>query len=371
MPQPDRHRKRVLGVFSGMGEVGGVERSAREAWLAIDEGFEGPNHVINFCAPLPVDIAAGIRASGGVLRQSRSAPLTLMYAFSQRWPVDLALFWHVGLLKLRPFIRSSGAKTALFLHGVEAWRKTSPLVRKRLRQVDLFLTNSDFTWEQFLGFHPDLRSADHLTVPLGLGQPLEPGTTSRPLDPPSALMIGRVAGTEAYKGHDAVIAAWPAVQADIPGAKLRIVGPCDMKAELMDLARKRGVADAIEIAGTVTEVDKHRFLAESRCMALPSRAEGFGLAYIESMRMGRPCLVSTLDAGREVVCPEADSHPDQAAGLAVDPADSTQLAAALIRLMTPGEEWERWSANATERYAARYTAAHFRARLVGALAGIL
>ena len=188
----------------------------------------------------------------------------------------------------------------------------------------------------------------------------------RPAAPPMALMIGRAAKTEAYKGHDSVIDAWPAVRERIPGARLRLIGPSEMTDELMENARKRGVGDVVEIVGPVSEDAKWRALAECRCMALPSRGEGFGLAYIESMRMGRPCVVSTLDAGREVVCPE-DGSP--AGGLAADPADSGSLAAALIRLMTPGPEWEQWSLAASRRYATQYTGELFRKRLIAALIG--
>src|SRR6185369_351165 len=95
--------------------------------------------------------------------------------------------------------------------------------------------------------------------------------------------------------------------------------------------------------------------------ALPiCRSEGFGLVYLEAMRAGRPCLVSTLDAGREVVNP-----PE--AGLAADPADRQALAAALCRLITPGAEWDRWSEQARLRYEGQFTARHFQERLVKAV----
>jgi phosphatidylinositol alpha-1,6-mannosyltransferase len=95
-------------------------------------------------------------------------------------------------------------------------------------------------------------------------------------------------------------------------------------------------------------------------MVLPSRGEGFGLVYAEAMRLGRPCLVSTLDAGQEVVAPPRF-------GLAVDPADREALAEAVSRLLTHGPAWQQWSHLARQRYAAEFTAPHFRRRLVEAL----
>jgi phosphatidylinositol alpha-1,6-mannosyltransferase len=110
----------------------------------------------------------------------------------------------------------------------------------------------------------------------------------------------------------------------------------------------------------VSEEEKQGMLAKSRCLALPSRGEGFGLVYLEAMRMGRPCLVSTLDAGREVVNP-----PE--AGLAVDLDREESLVEAICELLRPGPRWDNWSANARGRYEAAFTAEHFQERLISAL----
>jgi glycosyltransferase involved in cell wall biosynthesis len=103
-------------------------------------------------------------------------------------------------------------------------------------------------------------------------------------------------------------------------------------------------------------------LRRCRCLAMPSRGEGFGLVYLEAMRLGRPCLVSDQDAGREVVAP-----PE--AGLAADPANGPQLAESLCRLLTPGEEWEQWSQAARQRYDSGFQGRDFQQRLLDALFG--
>jgi glycosyltransferase involved in cell wall biosynthesis len=77
------------------------------------------------------------------------------------------------------------------------------------------------------------------------------------------------------------------------------------------------------------------------------------------MRAARPCLVGG-DAGVEVVNP-----PE--AGLSVDPSDARSLVTALVRLLTPGPEWDGMAAGARSRYAAHFTAQHFQERLLSAL----
>jgi phosphatidylinositol alpha-1,6-mannosyltransferase len=173
-------------------------------------------------------------------------------------------------------------------------------------------------------------------------------------------MVGRLNAAENYKGHRQMIEAWPLVLERMPEAELWIAGDGDLRPRLEDLARQSVSGDAVRFYGQVSERDKERLLVACRCLALPSRGEGFGLVYLEAMRIGRPCLVSTVDAGREVV------NPPQA-GLAVDADDPRTIADGTLRMLTAGTEWENWSARARARYEAHFTGDHFRQRLMTAL----
>jgi phosphatidylinositol alpha-1,6-mannosyltransferase len=227
-----------------------------------------------------------------------------------------------------------------------------------LDQMDLFLSNSEFTWQKFIAVNPRWAGAKHRTIALGLGMPeLD---VERPAKIPAAIMIGRMSKGEGYKGHEEVIGAWPCVLQTTPEAELWIVGGGDAADELRALAAASEAKERIRFFGVVTDAQKDRLLRQSRCLVLPSRGEGFGLVYLEAMRLGRPCLASIHDAGREVVGP-----PD--AGLAVNPGDTDEMAQAITRLLTPGAEWERWSTVARRRYESGFTAVHFQRRLVEAV----
>jgi phosphatidylinositol alpha-1,6-mannosyltransferase len=173
-------------------------------------------------------------------------------------------------------------------------------------------------------------------------------------------MIGRMARDEGYKGHREVIEAWPLVLELLPDARLWIVGEGNLKPELIKLVIDQGLSDRVRFWGWVSEVEKQRLLTRAHCLALPSRGEGFGLVYLEAMRLGRPCLVSISDAGREVVDPPQ-------AGVAVNPQDANSLAEALCRLMDRGPQWDQWSREAKKRYETLFTAEHFQRRLLRAL----
>src|SRR5262249_38009463 len=134
----------------------------------------------------------------------------------------------------------------------------------------------------------------------------------------------------------------------------------DLRADLEAMVRGRGMREHVRFLGALPDAARDEALIRSRCLLMPSRDEGFGLVYLEAMRMGRPCLVSTVDAGREGVDP-----PE--AGLAVDPTDSEQIADAICRLLVGGPEWIAWSSRARSRYEKFFTAEQFQARLLETL----
>jgi phosphatidyl-myo-inositol dimannoside synthase len=335
---------------------GGVQLTARLALEALSRGGDS----VRFLGYGPACQPGAHSDGSGHLRElcSRSKTGAAFAALRQRaWP-DRLLFWHADLLKLLPFIGARGRRKLLFLHGIECWRRMDGALASGLDQIDLFLSNSDFTWQRFIAANPRWAGAKHRTVALGVGTPernLEP-----PAKIPAAIMIGRMSSGEGYKGHEEVIGAWPHVLQAISQAELWIVGGGDAVEDLRALAAASQAGERIRFFGVVTDAQKETLLRHSRCLLLPSRGEGFGLVYLEAMRLGRPCLASIHDAGREVVGP-----PE--AGLAVNPGDTEEMAQAITRLLTPGAEWDRWSAAARRRYESGFTAEHFQRRLVEAV----
>lgn len=349
----------VLGLFPAFPpeEVGGIEESARIAWAGITSASSARGASATLFSYTANKSALSGPCDGSILASGKAH--AVLAALRGRWSPDLVLIWHIGLLKLLPFFRLPAARVIQFLHGIEVWRRPDWVTRRLLPQVNLFLSNSDYTWDRFLSNHSCINEFRHLTVSLGLGRPLGVPPTA-PSSPPAALMLSRLSKVEDYKGHREVIAAWPLVLRQMPDARLWIAGDGDLRPELGRLVKAGNLADSVLLFGRVTEQKKQELLQQSRCFVLPSRAEGFGLVYLEAMRLGRPCLVSTLDAGREVVNP-----PE--AGLAVDPGDKEALAASLCRLLSDSGEWRRWASQAKSRYESAFTARHFQSRLASAV----
>jgi phosphatidylinositol alpha-1,6-mannosyltransferase len=334
--------------------LGGVQKSGLIAWEAIVREYGPQSRILCYgmsCASRHTILPGRSEHCGGLAHSVLSAASTFGRA-------ELGLFWHMGLLKLSPLARPR--TRVLFLHGIEAWRPLPDSMLRLLDRVDVFLSNSDYTWSRFLEFHPRFQGKTHRTVALGAGEPV---TVSRPAATPFALIVGRMDRREDYKGHRELITAWPAVNAAIPDAELRVVGGGDLQEELENLSSRLGVSGKVRFYGKVSDQVRDQLLSECRCLAMPSRGEGFGLVYIEAMQKGRPSLVSLSDAGREVVNP-----PE--AGLAVDPGQTTALAGALIQLLSAGGEWDEWSLRARTRFNQQYTTSAHQRRLLDAIHSI-
>lgn len=348
---------KVLGLFPYFGPeaVGGVQASARIAWDAVTEHEDSPPTLLVYASEN--HSRASRNGSETIVVNSKSK--AVYQALSRRWSHNLVFVWHLGLLRLLPFFRLSNARVVVTLLGIEAWKGQRGLTRQQLEKVDLFLSISDHTWRSFVDLNRQCESQPHQTILLGIGSPLV-GETPAPSDTPAALMLSRLSSAEDYKGHREVIDAWPRVLEQKPQAELWIVGDGDLRDDLERLVAELKLEKQVRFWGYVSDEVRDKLLAECRCLVMPSRGEGFGLVYLEAMRVGRPCLVSTLDAGREVVNP-----PE--AGLAANPDDGDELAGSICRLLADGPEWQQWSMQARRRYEQNYTAKHFQERLLAAL----
>ena len=351
-------QSKLLAIFPDFGPstVGGVQLSARLAWEGLDSQsncLSGNVHL--FCYGQPSESLTSLDQITYVSSKAEG----IWAALHRHWRAETVLIWHVGLLKLLPFFRLRGVRTVLFLHGIEIWRPQDRLTTYLLHQIDLFISNSDYTWQRFLTYHPSLSTIAHSTVALGVGKPAT-ATRQSPNEIPAMLMISRLVVGEDYKGHRELIGVWRHVITKLPTAQLWIVGDGDLRAALEQLVHTQNLEKNIHFWGYVSEQKKTELISKCRCLALPSHNEGFGLVYLEAMRLGRPCLVSTLDAGREVIQPPV-------AGLAVDPSDSYALTDAVIQLLSSGTTWDAWSQQARQRYEEYFTADHFQKRLIDAL----
>jgi phosphatidyl-myo-inositol dimannoside synthase len=217
----------------------------------------------------------------------------------------------------------------LVAHGIEVWRPFTFLERRSIRGTHRVLCVSDFTKRQ-LRLHCPIPEGRSVVIPNALDPFLAPKT--RPSEPgpdPVVLSVSRLSKAEGYKGIDHLISAMPSVLAELPGARLRIVGRGDQLPSLQALVKRLKVSNSVEFAGYRSDSDLHADFEACRLFALPSEKEGFGLVYVEAMAHGRPCLVARSGGAPEVVSEETS--------MTVDYGDVAGIAAAIVAALR--REW--------------------------------
>lgn len=228
-------------------------------------------------------------------------------------------------------------RTATRLYGSPLRKALNPLAdalaRVGLRHADGVRTVSAYTTDlvRRAGAEPDAVFPAFMDLEPFLDAP------PRPLpDVPTALFVGVL---ERYKAIDVLAAAWPAVTAAVPEARLEIVG----RGTLAGTVRRLAGADpqrvrwtpALDTRGVAAALDGATLLV------LPSRSEGMGRVIVEAFARGR-CVIGSRVGGIP------DLVEDGVSGLLVEPGEAEALAAALVRVLGDRALAERLGAGARD-----------------------
>jgi len=132
-------------------------------------------------------------------------------------------------------------------------------------------------------------------IPNGVDLPA-PATDAAVLDtlPRGAPLLVSVGRLEEYKGHQRVLAAFPAVLAAEPGARLWIAGSGPYEPQLRRLAAELAVADRVDIRaiGAGERGVMAAALARADVVVLLSDFETHPIAALEALSVGRPLVVA-------------------------------------------------------------------------------
>ena len=232
-----------------------------------------------------------------------------------------------AVLQVHALFRTRGAPYLLYVdnthqQSVQGWPVWNPL---RGRDLERWYAHERATYEGALHIftmaEPAARSlVEFYGIPrervsnVGGGANFETlPTLSDSVRRPVILFVGH---DFARKGGDRLLAAFRRVRAQMPEARLQIVGTSAVPAE-----------PGVEVLGRID--DRRRvadLYAQASIFCLPSYFEPYGLVLMEAMAHGLPC-VSTHVCGIPEIVTEGE------AGLLVPAGDSAALAAALLRLL--------------------------------------
>jgi phosphatidyl-myo-inositol dimannoside synthase len=200
--------------------------------------------------------------------------------------VDLVIYDHVHLAVLHQVIPMlKRVPYVVFLHGVEVWLPLFGARKGALLGANLLLSNSATTVAQARSFNPWLPEVQ--VTWLGVPDQIQAADVAS--TKPVGLIVGRILGIERYKGHDAVIDAWPKIRTVVSGAELMIVGTGDDEARLRNRAAAERI-EGIKFCGRLSDAERDAMYRSCRLLFFASRGEGFGLAGVEAASFGVPVL---------------------------------------------------------------------------------
>jgi glycosyltransferase involved in cell wall biosynthesis len=159
-------------------------------------------------------------------------------------------------------------------------------------------------------------------------QPMHDGQAIRQMIgiPNGAVLLGTVANLFPRKGYEVMLRALPAIVRAVPTVHYVIVGSDDddHADRLKRLAHELKIADRVHIVGFQDPVQP--FLASLDLYVHPALMEGFGIAVVEAMAMGK-AVVATTTGGLPEVVAQGET------GLLVPPGDVESLTATVVSLL--------------------------------------
>lgn len=162
---------------------------------------------------------------------------------------------------------------------------------------------------------------------------------------PGVPVLATVAVLRPDKGVQHMIAALPAIVAEVPDVVYLVVGDGDHRATLEAAVAQHGLTDRVVFAGSRTDVP--RVLAACDVFVLPTVSDALPTVLAEAAASGVPLVASAVGGVPEMCIDESN-------GILVPPADPAALTAACLRLLRDPDlaarMGEQGRAVARERY---------------------
>ena len=269
----------------------------------------------------------------------------------------LCVVGHVALASTALAMKQLGIISDYFvvLHGIEAWKRKSLLVRTAIRKASGIIATTRFTAKEFQ-IQNGFSVANVFIIPLAVGEPSEcdPGPL-RAAPELRVLSVGRLDKSERYKGFDELILAAARLRCEGIPMTLTIAGMGDDSPRLAGLATTAGADRFVRFAGSLREDVLQREYQTCDVFALPSAREGFGIVFLEAMRYGKPCIGGRHGGTPEVIRDGVD-------GLLVEFGDVQQLVQSLKFVYEHPDEARAMGKSSLARFRNEFTYSVMRRR---------
>ena len=153
-------------------------------------------------------------------------------------------------------------------------------------------------------------------------------------------VLGVVGSLYPVKGHRFLLEAMPEILGRWPKAQLLVIGRGELDVALKEQVERLAIGANVQFLGMRQDVP--RLLSVLDAVVLPSLSEGLSLALLEAMASGKPVVATEVGGNPELV-------DYGKTGFLVQPEDTKDLAANLVKLLSDQGMMQQFSRQAAER----------------------
>ena len=328
--------ERVISLMSNYW----VERGVRVTLFTFDDGKKPPHYVIREGVQRqPLDIDGATYKLSDALRANVRRLKTLRRAIKAAQPDIVISFLDQTNILTVLSTRGTGIPAVISERNNPA-EHFIPRVWRVLRRVVYPLAEHHvFQNERVSSYYGNMVRRKAAIIPNPVLKPAVKitGEVSHPRPGKKIIGVGRL---ERQKGFDLLIKAFARIAERQPGWQLEIWGQGSCREALQQEIEANGLSGRVTLKGMSRTI--HEELVKADIFVMASRFEGFPNALCEAMTCGLAVISADCMYGpREIIRPEID-------GLLVPPENVEELAEAMNRLMSNGEERRQLGLRAQE-----------------------
>ena len=308
---------KFLFIAGDINRIGGIEKYNKDFYSALKNKGE--------CADLVE------RREGGVLAKLTFV-FRVIWQFIKTRP-DIIFCGHLNFAPVCLVLKLIfGTPYTLSLYGIEIIKTHGWLKRRSVLESERVITISEYSRELILKQYPKLKEQLFMLPSAVDGSIFDIKKKNQALlrkfginDRPIILSLARLS-TKEHKGQDKVLESLPYILEKIPNAVYLVVGEgTDQRINAL-LKKHPDLLNNVIIAGPASNEERVDYYNLGDVYALPSKFEGFGIVFIESLACGVPVVASDAFGCREALL-------NGELGLLVPPDDLKAIANAIISIL--------------------------------------
>ncbi|MDH5232476.1 MAG: glycosyltransferase family 4 protein, partial [Gammaproteobacteria bacterium] len=272
---------KVLALLTdGYGGFGGISQYNRDFCRALAEKYEV--HILPRNADMPIgQLPANVYQYKPFTHKILYFIRALFFVAFRKNDYSYIFCGHLYMSPLAVILaKMFSYRLWLQVHGIEAWKKPSALIRWSVEQSDLVTSVSRYTRKGLLAW-ANIDPNKVKVIPNTLReqfcyqQNLKTNISNCDFSGKQMLMtVSRLNAAERYKGHDLVINSLPSLLSKFPNLHYVIVGDGDDKKRLQALVSNLDLNKSVHFLGKLDDQSVVALFHQASLYVMPSTGEG-------------------------------------------------------------------------------------------------